>query len=146
MTRFYELSPVVAQSEDFVACHAGPPLSKISLAQLVNIRSFPDLLHELTWNRIRRPGYPAGYTASDVRRFRKSLNLKKELAFLVGHTPYSDTGTLWCDVAGIQHHHILYSAKSDQLAIFIRVNGQMVAQVYATEPLLKWVNERAKAL
>jgi hypothetical protein len=143
IAQFYDLSPVVALSGDFVACHAGPPQNKTDLIKLKNIRTFPGLMHDLMWNRVRRPGYPAGYTRSDVRRFRKSLNLDKELPFLVGHTPYSDTGTLWCDVAGIQHHHILYSAKADQMAIFTRVNGKMVPQVYSAEPLLEWTNNRA---
>ena len=146
MAQFYDLCPVVALSGDFVACHAGPPLNKIDFDKLVNIRSFPDLLHELMWNRVRRPGYPSGYSATDVRRFRKALNLDKELPFLVSHTPYSDTGTLWCDVAGIQCHHILYSSHSNRVAVFIRVNGQMVPQVYAAEPLLEWTNNRAKDL
>ncbi len=146
MTRFYDLSPVVALSEDFVACHAGPPMNKINRDKLINIRSFPDLLHELMWNRVRRPGYPSGYTATDVRRFRKSLNLNKELPLLVGHTPYSNTGTLWCDVAGIPGHHILYTSKNNEFAIFIRVNGQMVPQLYTAEPLLQWVNKVAKEL
>ena len=144
MAQFYDLSPVLALSEDFVACHAGPPFNRIDMSQIVNIRSFPDVLHDLMWNRVRRRGHPSGYTASDVRRFRKSLNLSKELPFLVGHTPYSDTGTVWCDVAGIRHHHILYSAKKQESAIFIRVNKQMVAQVYAAEPVLEWINKRAK--
>ncbi|MDJ0956335.1 MAG: metallophosphoesterase [Arenicellales bacterium] len=144
MAHFYDLSPVIALSENFVACHAGPPFNRIDMSQVVNIRSFPDVLHDLMWNRVRRRGYPSGYTASDVRRFRKSLNLAKELPFLVGHTPYSDTGTVWCDVAGIRHHHILYSAKKGESAIFIRVNGQMVPQLYAAEPLLEWVNKRAE--
>lgn len=146
MAQFYDLSPVVALSEDFAACHAGPPSRKIELKQLVNIRSFPDLVDDLMWTRVRRPGYPSGYTASDVRRFRKSLSLRKELPFLAGHTPLSDMDTLWCNVAGIQHHHILYSARNNQCAIFIRVNGQMVPQVYAAEPLLEWTNNRAKNL
>ncbi|MDH3695566.1 MAG: metallophosphoesterase, partial [Gammaproteobacteria bacterium] len=146
MTRFYQLSPVVARSDDFVACHAGPPMNKVDTDKLINIREFPELLHELIWNRIRRPGYPTGYTAADVRRFRKSLNLGKETPFLVGHTPYTSTGALWCDVAGIPGHHILYTSKSKEFAIFIRVNGQMVPQVYTAEPLLEWANSRAKQL
>ncbi len=144
MLQFYDLSPAVALSSDFVACHAGPPLNKVDPEKLINIRSFPALLHELMWNRIRRPGYPSGYTAKDIRRFRKSLNLDKEIPLLAGHTPFSRTGTLWCDVAGIPDHHIFYSANHDQLAIFIRVNGQMVPLVYSAEPLLEWANNRAK--
>ena len=145
MARFYELCPVVALSEHFVACHAGPPFKKVDMNQIINIRSFPDVMRDLMWNRIRRPGYPSGYTALDVRRFRKSLNLEKELPFLVGHTPYTDTGTLWCDVGGVRNHHILYSSKKGECAVFIGVGGQMVPQVYAAEPILEWLNKRAES-
>ena len=114
------------------------------MSQSVNNRSFPNVTHDLMWNRVRRRGHPSGYSAPDVRRFRKSLNVRKDLPFLVGHTPYSDTGTVWCNVAGIPHHHILYSANEKEFAIFIRVNGKMVPQVYTAEPLLDWVNGRTK--
>ena len=144
MAQFYNLSPIVVLSEDFAACHAGPTLSRIDMSQIVNNRSFPNVTHDLMWNRVRRRGHPSGYSAHDVRRFRKSLNVRKDLPFLVGHTPYSDTGTVWCNVAGIPHHHILYSANEKEFAIFIRVNGQMVPQVYTAEPLLEWVNGRTK--
>lgn len=144
MTHFYDLCPVVAMSKDFVACHAGPPPNKIEVGQLINIRNFPDLLHDLTWNRIRRPGHPSGYSGADVRRLRKSLKLNREHLFLVSHTPYSDTETLWCNVAGIPNHHILYSARDDEFAVFTRVNGQLVPQIYAGEPVSKWLNIRAK--
>jgi hypothetical protein len=143
MGRFYDLSSVVALSEQFVACHAGPPLGKASLKKIINIRSHPDLMHDLMWNRVRRPGRPSGYTASDVRRFRKSLKLEKQHTFLVSHSPYSDKGTLWCDVAGIENHHVLYSARPGYVSVFIRVNGQMVPQVYPAEPMLEWINKRA---
>jgi len=143
MERFYDLCPVVALSERFVACHAGPPLGKTKRDKIINIRRHPDLLHDLTWNRIRRPGRPSGYTASDVRRFRKSLKLDKQHTFLVSHTPYSDKGTLWCDVGGIENHHILYSARPNYVSVFMGVNSAMVPQVYAAEPMLEWVNKRA---
>ena len=37
MERFYDLCPVVALSEEFVACHAGPPLGKTKRDKIVNI-------------------------------------------------------------------------------------------------------------
>ncbi len=146
MELFYDRCPVVALSDDFIACHAGPPSNKVDSNQLINIRKFPDLLHDLTWNRIRRPGRLSGYFAADVRRFRKSLKLDKKLPFLVSHTPYANTDTVWRDVAGIPHHHILYSAKHDEFSIFTRINGQIEAQVYTAEPLLEWTNRRAGCL
>ena len=145
MSEFYEQCPVVALSEEFVACHAGPPLGKTKLEKVINIRNHPDLLHDLMWNRIRRPGHPSGYTSSDVKRFRKSLKVDKQLPFLVSHTPYTSEGSLWCDVGGIENHHILYSSRAGKLSVFISVNGQMLPQQYNSEPMLEWVNARASA-
>jgi hypothetical protein len=97
------------------------------------------------WNRIRRPGRPSGYTSSDVKRFRKSLKIDKQLPFLVSHTPYAAEGSLWCNAGGIENHHILYSSKSGKVPVFIRVNGQMLPQQYGSEPMLEWVNDLAGA-
>jgi len=143
MANFYELCSAVVLSGEFFACHAGPPTGKTKLDKVVNIRSHPDLLHDLMWNRIRQPGRPSGYTASDVKRFRKSLKIDKQLPFLVSHTPYTDKGALWCNVGGIENHHILYSSRPHWVSVFISVDGKMVPQLYTAEPMLDWVNARA---
>ena len=130
----------------FVACHAGPPLSKTKPEKIINIRKHPDLLHDLMWNRIRRPGRPSGYAASDVKRFRKSLKLDKHIPFLVSHTPFDSEGTLWCDVAGIENHHVVYSSRAGEVSIFVGVNGRLAPQLYSAEPMLDLVNRRAEEL
>ena len=136
MARFYELSPVLALSPDFLACHAGPTRARVSIDDIVNIRRHPGLAHQLTWNRIRRGTYPHGYVAGDVRRFRKSLGLNPHLPFLVGHYPYADEGTLWLDVGGIRDHHVVYSSRPDKIGIFTRVDDDIVPLVLPAEPLL----------
>ena len=137
---FYQQSPLVVTAEDFVACHAGPARAKISREILVNARQSPNIVHELTWNRVQTPGFPSGYLRGDVRRFRKSLGLGDEAPFIVGHYPFSMEGTVWRDVANIPGHHIVYSARSELVAVFTRVGGEMLPQIYPAEPLTAWIN------
>lgn len=140
MALFYRQSPLVILSKDFVACHAGPPRSKLTLDMLVDARQYPTMVHELTWNRVKTKGYPIGYARRDVRQFRKSLGLDEMIPFIVAHFPQSRNGTLWLDVGGIPHHHVLYSARPDQLAVFTRIQGKMMAQIYPAERLLDCIN------
>lgn len=44
------------------------------------------LIEEVTRNRLQRPNRPAGYTKSDVKRFRNSLKLAGKAELFVGHT------------------------------------------------------------
>ena len=138
---FYRQSPLVLVSDDFIACHAGPPRSKVSMETLVNVRQFPDVVRNLTWSRIRTSGFPAGYTRADVRRFRKGLEVESATPFIVGHHPYSAEGTLWQNVGHIAQHHIVLSCRPDQIGLFTRIDGHMVAQRYPTEPLAEWLNQ-----
>jgi predicted phosphodiesterase len=142
---FYRQSPLVVLSKDFVACHAGPPRSKVTLDMLVEVRQYPTLVHELTWNRVKTPGFPLGYTRRDVQLFRKSLKLEDTMPFIVAHYPQSKEGTIWQNVENIPYHHVLYSARKDQLAVFTRVMGEMVPQIYPAEALLGLINEMAGA-
>jgi len=140
LAEFFELSPYVVRSRGFVACHAGPPRSHLALRDLVDIRAHPNLAHELIWNRLRRPGNAAGYTERDVRAFKRTLGAEADTPLIVGHTPLSRDGTLWLDAGGMPNHHILYSARAQSLAVFIRVNGKMMPLVYPGEPLLDFAN------
>jgi hypothetical protein len=47
-------------------------------------------------------------------------------------------------VGEVDNHHIVYSAKPDEVGLFTRIDGEMVPLVYPSEPLLGWVNERAR--
>ncbi len=142
---FYRQSPVVVMSDDFFSCHAGPPRSKVSRDMLVDIWRFPGLVRELTWNRVKRRSYPVGYTKGDVRRFRKSLELAKDTPFIVGHYPLSTDRTFWLNVGEIENHHVIYSAWTDEIGVFTRIDGEILPQIYRAEPLVAWLNERARA-
>lgn len=142
---FYRQSPLAVVTPDFIACHAGPMRSKCSLEMLINARQFPDLVHEITWNRARSTRFPAGYSSGDVRRFRKSLQVDADTPFIVGHYPRSQEGTLWLDVDNTQHHHVVMSCRANQVGLFTRIDGTMVPQTYPTEALLEWLNEQPSA-
>ncbi|MGI9287717.1 MAG: metallophosphoesterase family protein [Pseudomonadales bacterium] len=137
---FYRQSPLAVVSRDFIACHAGPVRAKCSLQTLINIRQFPDMIHEITWNRTRSSRFPTGYTGSDVRRFRKSLQVEHNTPFIVGHYPRPGGGTLWSNVDNIQQHHVVMSCRPDCIGLFTRVDGKMVPQTYPTEALTEWLN------
>jgi predicted phosphodiesterase len=137
---FYRQSPLVLVSHDFIACHAGPPRSKVTLETLVNVRQFPDIVHNITWSRIRTSGFPAGYTRGDVRRFRKGLGVESTVPFIVGHHPYSAEGTLWQNAGHIDQHHIVLSCRPDQIGLFTRIDKNIIPQFYPTEPLTEWLN------
>lgn len=142
---FYRQSPLLVISDDFVACHAGPPRSRVSLDTLVEARQFPDLVHQLTWNRIKTKGWPLGYRHSDVKRFRKSLGFDENMPFIVAHYPQSREGTMWLNIDQIPNHHILYSARDEQVGLFTRVGGELVPQIYPAESLLDTINARASS-
>lgn len=140
MDRCYQQLPYVVLARDFIACHAAPPMSKVSLEVLINAAQYPGLIEQLICNRVKRPNYPAGYSRGDVKRLRKGLDLPAEIPFIVGHNPLADGKTLWLDVEGIQNHHIVYSAMTDQLSLFTRIGEHLVPLCYPTERLLSYIN------
>lgn len=142
---FYRQSPLLVISDDFVCCHAGPPRSSVSLETLVEARQFPELVHQLTWNRIKTKGWPLGYQKGDVKRFRKSLGLDETTPFIVAHYPQSRDGTMWLNIHQIPNHHILYSARDDQVGVITRVAGELVPQIFPAESLLESVGRLAVA-
>jgi hypothetical protein len=140
---FYRQSPLVVLSKYFIACHAGPARRKISRQILVDAHQFPDIVHDMTWSRLRTTAFPAGYTRSDVHQFRKGLEVGSDTPFIVGHHPCSTDETLWLNVGQIKQHHVVVSSRSDHVGIFIGVDGKMVPQIYPAEPLTTWLNEQA---
>jgi hypothetical protein len=140
LAHFYRLSPLIVLSEDFVACHAGPPCSKVSFETLVEARQFPKLVHELSWNRIKSRNWPLGYRKGDVKRFRKSLGLDDTVPFIVAHYPQNKKDTMWLNVNEIPNHHIVFSARTDRVGLFKRVNWELIPQEYPVEPLIAAVN------
>lgn len=142
---FYRQSPLMVLAKNFIACHAGPARKKVTRQTLVDVRQFPEIVHDMTWNRVRTAAFPAGYTRSDVRQFRKGLDVDKETPFIVGHHPCSSNETLWLNVGQIMHHHVVISSRADRVGIFSGIDGRMVPQVFPVEPLSRWLNEQYPA-
>jgi hypothetical protein len=141
---FYQRSPLLVLSPDFMACHAGPARRKVSRQTLIDARQFPDIVHDMTWSRIRTRAFPGGYTPGDVRHFRKGLEISGDIPFIVGHHPFAEDGTVWLNVGRIKHHHILISARKDQVGVFTRIDGTMVPMTFPVEPLWQWLNCQAR--
>lgn len=138
--QLYQLLPVCARSDAFIACHAGPPKAQVTQDLLVNTHRYPGLVRELIWNRLRRPNYPAGYTKMDVVRFRKGMNVAPDTPFIVAHNPLSRDVSVWMDVGEIRNHHIVFSGRTDQISVFVQIKGILSPLVYTTEPLLDLIN------
>jgi len=142
MERFYRLSPLVVLANDFIACHAGPPRGRVSREMLVELRRYPELVRQMTFNRVQTRARPGGYSRADVRRFRRCLGYDERFPFIVGHYPLSEAGTIWLNVERIRNHHIVYSAREDRVGLFTRVRGVLVPQVYRSAPLLDTTSGR----
>ncbi|NEV64093.1 metallophosphoesterase [Thiorhodococcus minor] len=140
MQAFYDLLPYIALSPQFLTCHAGAPISKVSRDELIHVREHPRVEHQLTHGRLRQQNVPAGYRASDVKRLRKRLGLEPETPFIVGHTRLASEGCFWLNVGGIDHHHILCSASDERVGVITRVHRHMVPLSYPGEPLAPGFN------
>ena len=88
-----------------------------SFESLVEARQFPKPVHELTWNRIKSKNWVVGYQRGDVKRFRKSLGLNDTVSFIVAHYPQNKKDTLWLNINEILNHHIVFSARTDQVGL-----------------------------
>ena len=144
MEQFYQLLAYVVMSKSFITCHAGPTGKKITLDKLINLHNHPKIRRDLISIRLQRPNYLAGYTKSDVKRFRKNLGLTKRTPFMVGHTPIDPSGSVWRNVAGIRGHHIIFSGKPSGPSLFVQINNKMIPLSYPAEPLIKLIGKMAK--
>ncbi len=141
MDIFYQRLAYIIHSDTFLACHAGPPVSKVSRKRLTNIQDNPQLARELTHNRLQRPNHLAGYSKSDVRKLKKCLQLPAKARFIVGHTPLDPFGSFWLHAGGIKNHHILYSAHTAGPSMLIYSNGYFMPITLPAEPLAGITND-----
>ena len=141
MAELYGLLPYVAVSRNYLACHAGPPTTKVSRPVLADIRQHPNLQHQITHGRLRRPQSANGYSRGDVARFRRRLGLDANAAVLVGHTPLNADGTLWLDAGGVPNHHVLFGAHPRWAGVVTRVGKHLLPLRYPTEPLDAVLNQ-----
>lgn len=143
MGRFYDSLPYIAYSKDYIACHAAPIKTRFSMDDLINIHKHPELAEQLVSNRLRQRTSPAGYTNSDVRHFRKMLNVSEQTPFLVSHSPLDRKNPLWTNAGGIENHHIVFSANTPWIGVYTRVHDRMVPLSYRKENLLPIINEQS---
>lgn len=136
MKYFYHHQPFIAKGQDFIACHAAPPMSRIGRKELINLRDHPKLIREIINNRIHRPNRPGGYNKKDIKLFRKMLNLETDAEVIVGHTPLSPNETFW-SLDEIDHHHVIYGADDRWVPVMTRIGGQLVPLLYPAEPLVE---------
>ncbi len=141
MEIFYDRLPLVIMSKHFLACHAGPPRAKTSREDIINIQATPALTNELITSRIQRTHYLGGYSKSDVKQFRKCLNLPNKTPFIVGHTPLDPFGSVWVNAGAIKKHHIIYSAHIEGPSLFIGLDDNLIPINFPAEPLSKLINE-----
>jgi hypothetical protein len=140
MSRFYELLPYVAYSKHFATCHAAPPVSSTSLDKIINIRNNRKLYNELADNRLRQANRPSGYAGSDVKRFRKCLDLKKNTPVIVGHTCLSLDDTLWENVNEIENHYVVYSSDIRRVGLMAQIGDRFYPFRYPVEPMMSIIN------
>jgi len=140
MDRYYDRLPYVVLAKDFLACHASPPSRGVKLEMLINANEHQGLVEQLIHNRVKRPGYPGGYTSKDVKRFRKGLGLDLNFTFIVGHNPLNETETLWLNAGDIENHHIIYGAGLHSVGVFTRIGDGMIPLSYNAEPLVEVIN------
>jgi hypothetical protein len=140
--RFYASCPLIVASDDFVACHAGPPKGSVSRHGLINAAKNRRLVHELTWNRIKGPGNPGGYSKPHVKALRSALGLSPKATMVVSHNPLRDGQSVWLNAAGIKRHHVMYCAGRDEFTVFTRLGDRLRPLVYRAEPMQRGLAER----
>ncbi len=141
MELFYEKLAYIVLSESYVCCHAGPSSKKVTRAKAINIFTHPKIRNDLVNIRFKRPNYLTGYAKSEVKQFRKTLELAKNTPFIVGHTPVDPSGSVWRNVAHIKDHHIIHSGQPSGPGLFVRINDRMIPLEYPAEPLIKIIEK-----
>ena len=138
MEQFYNTLPYMAVSGDYIACHGGPPRTKVSRDLLINMKGDPSLVREVISNRFRHPGNMQGYTNRHIEDLRLVLGLTiPNTAVIVGHTPVNYQDTLWANAGGIKGHYILFSAKPNEVGLITRVGGWFVPMRFAVEEVTR---------
>jgi len=140
MAKFYDHLPYIAYSTNFIACHAGPPTRSTSRKELINIRKYPKLMHELTNNRIRRPNKPVGYFKSEVKKLRQYFGLSSDTPVIVGHTPLTCDDTLWERVGEIDNHYVIYASYDEWVGVMAQVGDRVYPLRYPVEHLMPLIN------
>jgi hypothetical protein len=115
MQDFFDALPLCVIHRGFIAVHAGPARGGITRTELVNVRHFPQLLWQLTWNRLnetRSTPSMKEYGPEDLEEMRRLLGCPKGIPVIVGHNPmwrWGESDSIWIDALGCHDHVILYA-------------------------------------
>lgn len=129
--RFFSSMPFFIIGKGFVITHAGPPRGGVVREELVNIKNYPEKMHQLIWTRVNEfHGNPSlkEYGEKDLRLVLQLLDVPEDTQFIVGHNPIWSDGNkigFWKDVIGIRNHHILYSGYGSLAPYLTFVDGVM---------------------
>jgi predicted phosphodiesterase len=132
--RFFDAMPLFIIGNSFVITHAGPPHGGIVRDELVNIKKYPEKMHQLMWNRVNEfHGNPSlkEYGEKDIRLALDMLDMPKDTEFIVGHNPIWTDGNkigVWLHVIGIRNHHILYSGYGSAAPYITFIEGTMIVK------------------
>ncbi|WP_158498834.1 metallophosphoesterase [Magnetospira sp. QH-2] len=140
MKRLFETLPYIAKSDEFAACHGGPPSRAMTYEEIIDLRKTPQRAQEVLTSRLNRSGAPGSYTKGDIKRLRKGLGTPKQSHLIVGHTPLSQYGTYWLNAGDIKGHHILYSGRTNGPGIFLCEGSKLTPLEFPSEPLLDLMN------
>jgi hypothetical protein len=108
--------------------------------ELVNIRNYPEKMHQLIWTRVNEfnGGNPSlkEYGERDLRLALELLDMPSDTHFIVGHNPIWSDGNktgVWLNVIGIKNHHILYSGYGSAAPYITFIDGEMIVKMAKTE-------------
>lgn len=135
--RFFSCLPYFIIGKGFVITHAGPPHGGIVRDELINIKKYPEKMHQLIWSRVNEfHGTPSikEYGEKDLRLALDLLDMPKDTQFIVGHNPIWTDGNntgVWLNVIGIQNHHILYSGYRSAAPYITFIGEKMLVKTAA---------------
>jgi len=134
VAEFFDSLPLFLIGDGFVVTHAGPPRGGLVREELVNIKKYPEKMHQLMWNRVNEfHGNPSlkEYGEKELRLVLRQLDLPEDTPFIVGHNPIWNDGNqtgVWMNVIGIKNHHILYSGYGSKAPYFTVEKGELIVK------------------
>ncbi len=128
MQELFDALPLFVIHRRFLAVHAGPARGGLTRTELVNVRHFPNLVWQLTWNRLnetRSTPSVKEYGPEDLDAQRKLLGCDPETPVIVGHNPmwkWGEDDSIWIDALGTRNHVILYDTLPEKCP-YLSVKG-----------------------
>ncbi len=132
--RIFDDLPMFITGKGFAITHAGPVRSGCTREQLIHIKEWSNMYHQLMWNRINEfRGTPSmkEYDGKDIQSTLTKLHLPLDSHFIVGHNPLWGTGEksgVWMNVIDVPHHHIIYSGAGSQAPYFVLHDGHLTTK------------------